>query len=76
MTKKLTISVSDELYEGLYAKIGAGRISKFIENIASPHVIDDKLIEGYRQMSLDKGREQDAQKWTESLFLRDINETW
>ena len=38
MSKKLTISISDEVYEGLHLKIGRRRISQFLEKLARPHV--------------------------------------
>ena len=32
MHKKLTITIDESVYEGLYATIGKGHISQFIEN--------------------------------------------
>ena len=72
MMKKLTISVSEEVYEGLYAKIGAGRISRFLDNLARPHVVDQEIEDGYKAMSLDEHREQNADEWALGL----LNETW
>lgn len=72
MMKKLTISVSEEVYEGLYAKIGSGRISRFIDNLARPHVVDQDIEDGYKSMSYDEDREQQVDEWTLGL----INETW
>ncbi|MCK5374311.1 MAG: addiction module antitoxin [Alphaproteobacteria bacterium] len=72
MMKKLTISVSEEVYEGLYAKIGAGRISRFIDNLARPHVVDQDIEDGYKAMSQDDARELQANEWTSGL----INEAW
>ena len=72
MMKKLTISVSEEVYEGLYARIGSGRISRFIDNLARPHVVDQHIEEGYRAMSQDVDREDDADEWMSGL----IDETW
>ena len=68
MVKKLTITVSEDVYEGLYAKIGAGRISRFIDNLARPHVVDENLSEDYKQMARDKNREAEAEAWTQNLF--------
>lgn len=65
--QKLTITVSDEVYEGLYAKIGRGRISKFIDNLARPHVVEDSLAEGYAAMAADEAREAEAMAWSEGL---------
>lgn len=62
--KKLTISISEEVYEGLYAKIGAGRISRFLDNLARPHVVDQDIEENYKAMSRDESREAQANEWT------------
>ena len=40
MTKKLTIPVSDEIYEGLHRRVGRRKISRFIDDLARKHVID------------------------------------
>tara|TARA_R110002072_G_scaffold113771_3_gene243477 strand:- start:1664 stop:1879 length:216 start_codon:yes stop_codon:yes gene_type:complete len=70
--KKLTISISEEVYEGLYAKIGSGKISRFLDALARPHVVDEDIDAGYRAMSLDSNREDQANEWTSGL----INEAW
>jgi hypothetical protein len=67
MTRKLTITVSEEVYEGLHARIGAGRISRFIDALARPHVVDGELDAAYRSMAADEGREAEALEWTENL---------
>ena len=72
MMKKLTISISEEVYEGLYAKIGSGKISRFLDALARPHVVDEDIDAGYRAMSLDADREDQANDWTSGL----VNEAW
>ena len=67
MTRKLTITVSEEVYEGLHAKIGRGRISRFIGALARPHVVDDALDESYKAMAADQRREPEALEWAENL---------
>lgn len=67
MQRKLTITVSDEVYRGLYAKIGAGRISRFLDRLARPYVVEGGLIESYAAMAADEERERDAEEWTENL---------
>lgn len=67
MTRKLTITVSEEVYEGLHAKIGAGRISRFIDGLARPHVVDAELDAAYKAMAADKQREAEALEWAENL---------
>ena len=44
MTKKLTISIDDRVYDGLHAVIGRGHIGKFLEDLARPFVVTDGLV--------------------------------
>ena len=67
MQKKLTITVSEEVYKGLHARIGAGHISKFLDSLARPHVVDDDMDRAYRAMAADRAREAEAAEWTENL---------
>lgn len=67
MQRKLTITVSDEVYRGLYAKVGAGRISRFIDRLIRSHIVEDGLRESYAAMAADEARERDADEWTEGL---------
>lgn len=67
MTKKLTIVIADEVYDGLYAKIGPRKIGHFLENLARPHVIDSDLEAGYAAMAADEVREAQAQEWVEAV---------
>ena len=73
--RKLTITVSDEVYKGLYARIGSGKISRFIDSLARPHVIDKDIDEGYRAMAEDHERERQALEWSETLAGEAIDET-
>ena len=66
--KKLTITVEDEIYEGLYRRIGPRRISRFLESLARPHVIDSDLEAAYREMATDETREAEAKEWAENLL--------
>jgi hypothetical protein len=63
MQKKLTLTLDARVYDGLYTVIGRRRISKFIENLVRPHVIQQDLAEGYRQMAADDEREREALEW-------------
>ncbi len=67
MQKKLTISVSEEVYHGLYARVGAGRISRFFDRLARAHLLDDGLRDSYASMAADEAREREAEEWTENL---------
>lgn len=66
--KKLTITVEDDIYEGLYRKVGPRRIGRFLESLARPHVIDDDLEAAYREMAADEVREAEAEEWSEGLI--------
>jgi len=60
MHKKLTISIDEQVYDGLYEVIGKGAISQFIKDLVRPHVIKDALDAAYQRMAEDKEREADA----------------
>ena len=68
MKKKLTITVSEEVYRGLHRVIGRGRISRFLEDLARPHVVKRKLDESYREMAAEEGRESEALEWAETTL--------
>lgn len=38
MLHKLTITVEDDVYEGLHRVVGRGQIGRFLANLARPHV--------------------------------------
>lgn len=67
MSKKLTITIDDEVYEGLYRRVGARRIGRFLESLARPHVIDRELETAYADMAADEVREAEAKEWVENL---------
>lgn len=68
MQKKLTITIDEAVYEGLYQTVGPRRISQFIEGLVRPHVIPQDLAEEYRAMAADEVREQEALQWAETLI--------
>ena len=67
MHKRMTITLDEEVYEGLYRTIGKRRMSQFIEDLLRPHVMDTTLDDGYRAMAADKAREKDALEWCNGL---------
>ena len=73
MKKKLTITVEDDIYDGLHSVIGPRKISSFIQELVRPHVIKRELESQYFEMSMNKLREKDALEWSEAL-LDDHNE--
>ena len=74
MSKKLTILIDDAVYEGLHRVVGRGSISKFVENLARPHVAQKDLGAQYREAARDTEREHEARTWTEGL-IGNVNET-
>jgi len=66
--KKLTITVDKKIYEGLHRIVGRGRISKFIEELVRPYLIEKELMVAYRQMSQDHNRESEALEWSEAMI--------
>ena len=75
MQKKLTITIDERVYEGLYQVVGSGRISQFIEKLVRPHVLPHELEEAYAQMAKDEQRETDALDWSDSLIADSDDET-
>jgi predicted CopG family antitoxin len=67
MHKKMTITLDEEVYDGLYRVVGRRRMSQFIEDLVRPHVTDEALEQGYRQMAADEAREAEALEWSEAL---------
>ena len=65
MQRKLTITIDEDVYDGLYRVAGRRKISKFIESLVRPYVLTDNLDEGYRQMADDTEREAEAIEWVE-----------
>ena len=66
--KKLTITIDDEVYAGLHSVIGRRRISRFLNDLARPHVTNCDLDEAYREMAADEERERQALEWSEGLI--------
>ena len=67
MHKKLTITVDEDVYDGLHRVVGRQKISHFIEELVRPHVIQEDLMAAYRQMAEEEGREEEAQEWVEAM---------
>ena len=71
MPKKLTITVDVDVYEGLHTVIGRRRISRFLNDLARPHVVRQNLAAGYAAMAADEAREAAADAWSEGV-LEDV----
>ena len=68
MQKKLTITVEEQVYQGLYAVVGRRNISQFINSLVRPHVIKPDLEAAYRDMAADEAREAEALEWAEATI--------
>lgn len=68
MQKKLTITMDEAVYDGLYRMVGPRRISQFIEDLVRPHVVLHDLSDAYAQMAADEDRENEAEEGSESLL--------
>ena len=68
MQKKLTITIDEQVYQGLHSVIGRGFISSFIEDLVRPHVLYPDLEAAYREMAQDEQREEEALEWAEATI--------
>jgi predicted CopG family antitoxin len=75
MQKKLTITLDEQVYEGLHKVIGRHNISQFIEDLVRPRVISSDLEAAYLSMAEDETREADALQWAEATVKDVANET-
>ncbi|MDX2113961.1 MAG: addiction module antitoxin [Alphaproteobacteria bacterium] len=83
MHKKLTITMDENIYAALHAVIGRGNISRFLEDLARPHVLkamplpdDAELERSYTMMADDSAREAETLEWIESGIDDGLNEAW
>jgi predicted CopG family antitoxin len=68
MHKRMTITLDEPVYEGLYRMVGQRRMSQFIEDLLRPHVVDTSLDDEYRAMAADTAREAEALEWSNALI--------
>ena len=68
MQKKLTVTIDEEVYDGLRAVIGPRKISRFIEDLVRPHVVKKNMYAAYKEMAADQVRESEALEWVEGTF--------
>jgi len=67
MHRRMTITLDETVYEGLYRRVGKRHMSQFIENLVRPHVLDSSLDDGYQAMAADQAREAEALEWCNAL---------
>ena len=65
MQKKLTVTIDEEVFDGLRTVIGPRKISRFIEDLVRPHVVKRDLYAAYKEMAADGIRESEALEWAE-----------
>jgi len=65
MVRKLTITVDEDVYDGLHSRVGRRRISRFLNDLARPLVSEAALEQGYRAMAADEEQEREAREWIE-----------
>jgi predicted CopG family antitoxin len=75
MHRKMTITLDEDVYEGLYRRVGRRHISRFIEDLVKPYVMDNSLDKGYMAMAADDAREIEAIEWCEALAGDMVNES-
>ena len=69
MQKKLTITVDDDMYDGLYRLVGPRRISHFIQELVRPYIVAQDVARGYAEMAADEEREAEALEWAEGALI-------
>ncbi len=75
MQRKLTITMDEDVYAGLFRVIGRGKVSQFLQELARPLVLGhDPLDEGYKAMAADAQYEAQASEWIEGLIQGVSNE--
>ena len=75
MHKKMTITLDEAVYEGLWRTVGKRRMSQFIEDLARPLVLTSAMDEGYKAMATDQAREAEAMEWCNALAKDMANES-
>jgi hypothetical protein len=68
MLKKLTITIDADVYDGLHNVVGRRRISRFLSDLARPHVVGQSLAAGYAAMAADELRESEAENWVDGVI--------
>lgn len=67
MTRKITITLDDDVYEGLRQRAGSEDMSELIAHLLRPLVMPAAALEAaYREMAADAEREREALEWIEA----------
>ena len=76
MRRKLTITIDEQVYDGLYRVVGPRRISSFIEDLVRPHVLYPDLEAAYAEMAKGEEQEATALEWAEATAGDVADEAW
>ena len=68
MQKKLTLTIDEEVYNGLRSVIGPRKISHFIEDLVRPHVVKKDMYTAYAEMAAETEREYEAAEGVEGTI--------
>jgi hypothetical protein len=68
------MTLEKEVYDGLYRVVSRRKISRFLNELAKPHVVDEALEEGYRAMAADGEHERGAMEWIAGVVADVANE--
>jgi hypothetical protein len=66
--EEATITVDADVYDGLHSVIGKRRISRFLSDLARPHVVGKGPRTRYAAIAADEARERGAAAWAEGLI--------
>jgi predicted CopG family antitoxin len=76
MHKKMTITLDEAVYEGLYRVVGRRKMSQFIEDLLRPHVLDAELEADYKAMAADEARNKEIELWNAAEDADFANSAW
>ena len=76
MHKKMTITLDEAVYDGLYRVVGRRKMSQFIEDLLRPHVLDAELEANYKAMAVDTGRNVEIDVWNAADDADFANTSW
>jgi len=76
MHKKMTITLDEAVYEGLYRVVGRRKMSQFIEDLLRPHVLDAQLESDYKAMAADEARNEEIELWNAAEDADFANSSW
>ena len=75
--QQFTITLEEQIYDGLLRAVGRENISQFINGLVRSHVVQTDAADlevGYRAMATDEAYEAEALEWSEAL-IGDADET-